>query len=157
PSLDAQGALPSLAPLVDAVRPTVVGVTTKIKEPAESEDQLPGDLQPFFHGHPGQEEEHTALGSGVIIDPKGIVVTNNHVVEGTTSVKVKTSDEVEYAAKVLGTDPDTDVAVLQLEGVKKPLPAARLGDSDPLRVGDYVVAIGNPFDLDFTVTSGIIS
>lgn len=155
--------LPTLAPLVEAVRPTVVGVTTRTAAgpgdtPAEIEEfwrRFFGDLPSPFHGGPGLPR--TGVGSGVIIDPKGIVLTNNHVVEGAEEVRVRTADEKEYLAEVLGRDPETDVAVLQLKDVKGALPAARLGASDPLRVGDFVVAIGSPFGLDLTVTAGIIS
>ncbi len=151
-----QGQRPSLAPLVDQVRPTVVGVTTR------TEVAMPDDLQrlwrQFFGGTPAPgPQEETGIGSGVIIDPKGLVLTNNHVVADAKEVRVKTADGVEHRAAVKGTDPPTDLAVIQLLDVKERLPAARLGNSDALRVGDYVIAIGNPFGLDLTVTSGIIS
>ncbi|WP_373047786.1 Do family serine endopeptidase [Vulgatibacter sp.] len=163
PAGELNGALPTLAPLVEAVRPTVVGVTTRATlDPEEAPPELRefwrrffGNEAPPFEG--GPQGPQTGVGSGVIIDPQGIVLTNNHVVEGAEEVLVKTADEKEYTAEVLGTDPETDIAVLRLKEVKGKLPAARLGSSDPLRVGDFVVAIGSPFGLELTVTSGIIS
>ncbi len=163
---------PSLAPLVEAVRPTVVGVTTRTTRQQVSE-LPPGGMEDFwerFFGGPppfGVPEEPfggsprggepMGVGSGVIIDPQGLVVTNNHVLEDADKVLVSTFDCKEYTAEVVGRDADTDLAVLRLKGVKGKLPAAKLGVSDSLRVGDYVLAIGDPFGLEFTVTSGIIS
>jgi len=158
---------PTLAPLVERVRPTVVGVTSRIVA-SETTDQaeVPPELRDFwkrffggepppFHG--GPEGPATGIGSGVIIDAKGVVLTNNHVVEGATEVTVRTADEKEHKARVVGTDPDTDIAVLQFDDVPPNLEVATLGSSDAVRVGDFVVAIGNPFGLELTVTSGIIS
>jgi len=132
---------PSLAPLVQQVRSTVVGVTTQRRS-------LP---LPF-----GRTPE-SGLGSGVIVDAAGLVVTNYHVVAQAQEVVVRTSDEREYVARVRGGDPATDLALLELQDVSKPLTPASLGNSDALRVGDYVVAIGNPFGLELTVTAGIVS
>lgn len=154
--------VPSLAPLVDRVRSTVVGVTTTSKSGG---GEVPPEIEEFwrrFFGKDapsleGPQGPRTGVGSGVIIDPSGIVLTNNHVVEGADEVRIKTADEVEHQAEVLGTDPETDVAVLRIKDVKGPLQAAVLGSSDSLKVGDFVVAIGNPFGLELTVTSGIIS
>lgn len=154
---------PSLAPLVENVRSTVVGVTTVSKSgggevPPEIEEfwrRFFGKEAPPFEG--GPQGPRTGVGSGVIIDPSGIVLTNNHVVEGADEVRIKTADEVEHQAEVLGTDPETDVAVLRIKNLKGTLQAATLGSSDNLKVGDFVVAIGNPFGLELTVTSGIIS
>src|SRR5206468_7384224 len=97
-----------------------------------------------------------ALGSGFIIDAAGHVVTNAHVVEDADSVRVKLADDREFDAKVKGRDPRLDLAVLELVGARD-LPAASLGSSEELRVGEYVVAIGNPFGLGNTVTMGIVS
>jgi serine protease Do len=155
-------ALPSLAPLVEAVRPTVVGVTTRV-EPSGRGAAADEFWRRFFEGEPGDPHGfgpgpgRRGVGSGVIIESRGIVLTNNHVVEGATGVRIRTADETEYDAEVIGADPDTDIAVLRLRDVRGPLPAAALGSSDSLRVGDPVVAIGNPFGLDLTVTQGIIS
>lgn len=145
---------PSLAPLVDHVRLSVVGVTT------HTQVEVPREMQELMRRFFGQNigpEEATGIGSGVIIDARGIVLTNNHVVEGADEVRVRTADSKDYRAVVKGSDRDTDLAVLHLRDVTSPLAAARLGNSDSLRVGDYVVAIGNPFGLSLTVTSGIIS
>jgi serine protease Do len=96
------------------------------------------------------------LGSGFIIDPSGYIVTNNHVIESATEIQVTTNDGTDYPAKLIGADPKTDLALLKIEA-KKPLPSVDLGDSDKSRVGDWVLAIGNPFGLGGTVTTGIIS
>src|SRR5262249_31397386 len=95
-------------------------------------------------------------GSGFVIRKDGVVLTNNHVVENAKEITVTLSDRREFNAKVMGRDPTTDLAVLKIDAAKG-LPAARLGDSDDLRVGDWVVAIGNPFGLSNTVTAGIVS
>src|SRR5207237_5804899 len=96
-------------------------------------------------------------GSGFIIRADGLVMTNNHVVAKTDSIRVKLEDGREFDAKVLGTDPLTDLALLKLKGDVKDLPVLALGDSDSLRVGDWVVAIGNPFGLASSVSAGIVS
>ena len=150
--------LPSLAPLVDSVKSVVVNVDVR----ARVENARGRGMDPFeqFFGMPGRRsapEVRQGSGSGFIIDPKGLVLTNNHVVDDAVDIKVKMDDGRTFEANVLGRDPLTDVALLQLEDVKDPLPAAKLGDSDALRVGDYVVAIGNPFGLASSVSSGIIS
>ena len=98
----------------------------------------------------------SGVGSGVIVDPSGIVLTNNHVVEGADSVVVELSDGREFEAVAIKTDPDSDLAVVMLEDVND-LPAATLGNSDELEIGDWVIAIGNPFELETTVSAGIIS
>jgi serine protease Do len=103
-----------------------------------------------------QERKSSALGSGFIIDEKGIVVTNNHVIQDAEDIIVRVNGDEEYKAKVVGADPLSDIAVLQLETKDKFTPVA-FGDSDKARIGDWVIAIGNPFGLGGTVTSGIIS
>ena len=103
-----------------------------------------------------QERKSSALGSGFIIDEKGIVVTNNHVIQDAEDIIVRVNGDEEYEAKVVGADPLSDIAVLQLETKDKFTPVA-FGDSDKARIGDWVIAIGNPFGLGGTVTSGIIS
>ncbi len=128
-------------------------------------DQLPLDEGPFgemfkrFFGdtprQPHQFKSHGA-GSGVIIDADGTILTNNHVVEGAQEITVTTSDKREFKARVIGRDPKTDLAVIRLEA-KGLFQAAKLGDSEALRVGDWVLAAGNPFGLTNTVTSGIVS
>jgi serine protease Do len=110
-----------------------------------------------FGGSPDMRER--SLGSGVIVDPKGYIVTNNHVVEKADKIRVNLMGDPEtvtYTATVVGTDPETDLAVIKIDA-KKPLPAARLGNSDSMNVGDWVLAIGSPFGLNETVTAGIVS
>jgi len=131
----------------------------------EQEEGSPFGNDPFFDffdqfrnpGGPMQEMPQTSLGSGVIIDKKGIVVTNNHVVEGATEILVNLSgDKIDLKAKVIGTDPRTDLAVLKIEG-KNNFPAVEWADSDAAEVGDWAIAIGSPFALGQSVTVGIIS
>ena len=102
-----------------------------------------------------RERKEQSLGSGVIVEPNGIIITNNHVIANADEIKVLLSDKREFKGKVLGTDPKTDIAVVKIEA--KDLPTIPLGDSDKIQVGEYVLAIGNPFGLNQTVTMGIIS
>jgi len=151
----------SFADLAAKQEPAVVNVSTT-KVIRSNMRQLPG-LPPgspfedffrdFFPRMP-QQETH-ALGSGFIISSDGYVVTNNHVVEGADEIIIKTSNGEEMKAKIIGTDPKLDLALLKIDSSN--LPRVRLGDSDSLRVGDWVVAIGNPFGLEQTVTAGIVS
>ena len=103
-----------------------------------------------------QERKASALGSGFIIDAKGIVITNNHVIKGAEDILIRANGDKEYNAKIIGADPLSDIAVLQIESKDKFTPV-KFGDSDKARIGDWVIAIGNPFGLGGTVTSGIIS
>ena len=110
-------------------------------------------LMPF-----GPEERiQQGEGSGFIIDADGLILTNNHVVENAVDIRVRLNDGREFDAKVLGRDPLTDLALLKLQGNVSDLPVARLGDSDDIRVGDWVVAIGNPFGLTSSVSAGMLS
>ncbi len=149
--------LPSLAPMIERVTPAVVNISSKTH--TRVRDPLLDD--PFFRrffGVPNmpQERVEQSLGSGVIVDAaKGYVLTNNHVVQGADDISVTLSDGRTLKAKLVGTDPDTDVAVIQIPAEN--LKAVNLADSTRLRVGDFVVAIGNPFGLNQTVTSGIVS
>ncbi|MHB8762828.1 MAG: DegQ family serine endoprotease [Deferrisomatales bacterium] len=113
----------------------------------------------FFGEPPGPPRDFRSksLGSGVLIDAEGFIVTNNHVVEGADEVLIRLSDEHEFTARVVGTDPKTDLALIKIDSGGAPLRPAVLGDSDAVRVGDWVVAIGNPFGYSHTVTAGIIS
>ncbi|MFA4839922.1 MAG: Do family serine endopeptidase [Candidatus Neomarinimicrobiota bacterium] len=149
--------------IADAVNPAVVTITTEkvIKNRGLSSD-FPGfdgnDLfWQFFGGIPESEARGTVLGSGVIVSAGGFILTNNHVVEQGEKIHVSLMDKSRYEAKVIGTDPRTDLAVIKIEA--KDLKPAILGDSDALRVGEWVVAIGSPFseNLDHTVTAGIVS
>lgn len=121
------------------------------------EKLMPPGAMPGFPGQPmPQEREAQSLGSGFIIDPEGYVVTNNHVIEGASEIHVILSNDTKLDAEVIGHDPKTDVALLKVKSDKK-LPYVKFGDSDKTRVGDWVIAIGNPFGLGGTVTAGIIS
>jgi serine protease Do len=120
----------------------------------------PGPEAPTLPDDRGGQDEvlrQQALGSGFIVDSQGRVVTNAHVIDDATTVKVKLADDREFRAKVIGKDDRLDIAVLELKGAPRNLPAAALGSSDALRVGEYAVAIGNPFGLGDTVTMGIVS
>jgi serine protease Do len=150
--------------LVTSVQPAVVNITVE-QGRGQSSEATPDDESPLeeffrqFHGHgamPTPEGKRVGAGSGFVIDDKGHVVTNAHVVDGAETVKVKLSDERELNAKVLGTDERLDVAVLQIVGATN-LPHVSLGSSAALKVGEPVVAIGNPFGLGGTVTTGIVS
>ncbi len=185
--------LPTLAPLVRHLLPSVVNISTTQNAPARGNaqprpdapemPQLPpgSPFEEFFRdffnrnrppGAPGQQGEaptpgrpgqgqpprrgSQSLGSGFIVDASGIVVTNNHVIDGADEINVILQDNTTIRARLLGTDPRTDIAVLKIE-TDKPLQAVPFGDSDVLNVGDWVVAIGNPFGLGGSVTAGIVS
>ena len=110
-----------------------------------------------FFGEMPKSYKARSLGSGFIIDPKGYVVTNNHVVEGADKIKIILVGGKEYQATVKGRDPKTDLALIQIVNPPADLPFLKLGDSDAIQVGDWVLAVGNPFGLGHTVTQGIIS
>jgi len=177
--------VPSLAPMLEKVMPSVVSVNvegsapTKTPRMGQQFQQFFGQNSPLcqdgspFQGSPvcqggqgdddsqptpeAQKQEFRALGSGVIIDAdKGYVVTNNHVVDNATKISVQLNDGRKFEAKVIGKDPRSDIAVIQLIDAKN-LTAIKIADSEQLRVGDYTVAIGNPYGLGETATSGIVS
>jgi serine protease Do len=169
----------SFAPLVKQVLPAVVNISVTEKAGAERlSDQLPEEFRnspfneflrrffdrrgggpfapgPFSEG-PGNGAKRIALGTGFVIDPSGYVVTNNHVVGEAAKVTVVLQDGTNYPARIVGRDPRTDLAVLKIKA-EKPLPSVAFGDSSAAQVGDWVVAVGNPFGLGGTVTTGIIS
>jgi len=156
---------PDVAALVAKVKPSVVNITTVHEmRGVRGGGNFPFgfDMSPFGMGPQGnprggdQVFKQQALGSGFLIDTKGHVVTNAHVIDDADEVKVKLADEREFSAKVIGRDKQLDLAVLELSGASDLSPAA-LGSSDALRVGEYVVAMGNPFGLGHTVTMGIVS
>ncbi len=173
---------PSFAPIVQEVMPAVVNVSAvqRVSKAAVDEEGTPaggvqdrvalGGVPPSVveellrrfldgrrhKGEPNPKVASVALGSGFIIDPSGYVVTDDHVVENAEAVSVVVQDATEYSARIVGRDPLTDIALLKIDGAH-PLPNVRWGDSDGARVGDWVLAIGSPFGLDNTVSSGIIS
>ncbi|MDE2016963.1 MAG: trypsin-like peptidase domain-containing protein, partial [Hyphomicrobiales bacterium] len=160
----APGAPTTFADLAARVAPSVVNISAT--------QTLPGDagaagnfddmLKQFFKDHgggsppPSFSRKSTSLGSGFIIDEKGIVVTNNHVIAKANDIEVIFADGHKLKATLVGTDPKVDVAVLKIVP-DRPLKAVHFGDSDKLRVGDWVMAVGNPFGLGGTVTAGIVS
>ncbi|WP_373817796.1 DegQ family serine endoprotease [Glaesserella sp.] len=154
--------LPSLAPMIEKVRPAVVSIFVEGKTASAQTDRaIPEEFEFFFgpnaFGDRGGPRQFRGEGSGVIIDAnKGYVVTNNHVIDSAEKITVKLDDGREFIAKLIGSDPMSDVALLQLENPKD-LTEIKFADSDKLRVGDFTVAIGNPFGLGQTVTSGIVS
>src|SRR5512135_1646281 len=157
--------LPDFATLAKRVGPSVVNVsTTQIRKttqgspfPFDSDDPMSQFWQRFFGGRvPGGQQRLNGVGSGFIIDPNGTILTNYHVVDGAQKISVTLSDGKTYDAKVIGKDQKTDIAVIKIDAGQN-LPAVTLGDSDRLEVGEWVMAIGNPFGLDHTVTSGIVS
>src|SRR2546426_1103798 len=165
PTLDPRALLHALeeafTTVADRVTPAVVNVSTVPRK--QSAEETPERFREFF----GEEfyerffrrrprEDTRASGSGVTVDPRGYILTNNHVIENAQDITVRLSDGRKFTAKLVGRDPKTDLAVLKVEA-PSPLPAAELGDSDHLRVGQWAIAIGNPFGLDRTVTVGIIS
>ena len=147
----------SLAALVEVLEPAVINVyTTQSVQPTRGRSERGRQLFEKFFGVPQGRMKRHALGSGVIISDDGYALTNHHVVAHASRIRVRLADGRELEAEVKGSDPKTDVALLQLEA-DGDLPYAHLGQSDPLQVGDHVIAIGNPFGLGHTVTSGIIS
>ena len=149
----------SFAQVVEAVGPAVVNINTFTRGSGRTPvEEFFGDeiFRRFFGDVPEREQQQRSLGSGVIVDPSGVTLTNAHVVERATDIEVVTSDGKKHKAKVVGVDRRTDLAVLRLQG-GGPYRAAALGDSDRMRVGDWVLAIGSPFGLQQTVTAGIIS
>ena len=154
---------PAFIRLAESVTPAVVNIRTQsLPRGRRNPRSSPLPLDPFFReffeqapeGGPGAE--HTSLGSGVIIDKRGFVLTNNHVIKEADAILVRLANRKEYPARVIGQDPRTDVAVIRVE-TDQDLPEARLGDSDGLHVGEWAVAIGNPFGLNHTLTVGVVS
>jgi len=154
--LDARGQ-PTLAPMLAQVTPAVVNISVLTRAPVEENPLFQDPLfRRFFNipDRPAREEQST--GSGVIVDrARGYVVTNNHVIDNAQQIVVTLKDRRTFKAQLVGTDPGTDVAVLKIEALG--LVELKFGDSDSMNVGDFVVAIGNPFGIGQTVTSGIVS
>ncbi|ACM19555.1 periplasmic trypsin-like serine protease lipoprotein DegP [Geotalea daltonii FRC-32] len=158
----------SFADIAEKVKPAVVNISTTstVKVPANPLEQFlgPNDDSPlseFFKrnfGENGEREmKQQSLGSGSIINKDGLILTTNHVVDNAEEIKVKLSDGREFKAKVIGRDAKTDLALIKIASPFENLPVLSLGDSDRMRVGDWVIAVGNPFGLEETVTHGIIS
>jgi len=157
-----QMVLPNFSALAKQVQPGVVNIRT-VKTTKEGGPVFRhffgnpfGNRDPFGEGGPGREFKQRSLGSGFILDREGFIVTNNHVVEGADQIKVRLPDEREFDAKVIGRDPKTDLALIQIDGAKD-LSALKMGDSEKLEVGSWVLAVGSPFGLEQTVTAGIVS
>lgn len=152
--------------VAERVSPAVVNVRVVQKSRGESRRQMEERFKDFFGEEfferffrrrgPGGPPEARSLGSGVIVDKLGYILTNNHVIEKADQIEVRLSDKRKFSATVVGRDPKTDLAVIKIEAAAD-LPAAKLGDSDKVRIGQWAIAIGNPFGLDRTVTMGIIS
>lgn len=160
PAAVAGESLPSLAPMLEKVLPAVVSVRVEGTQ-VQRQPQLPEQFKFFFGPNMPTPKESTrpfeGLGSGVIIDAaKGYILTNNHVINNADKISVQLNDGREYDAKLIGRDEQSDIALLQVSDVKN-LTAVKIADSDKLRVGDFAVAVGNPFGLGQTATSGIIS
>ena len=160
---DARG-LPDFVSLAKKLRPVVVNISTTqaieaergARAPFQQGDPLGEFWRRFFGTPPRGQFRQQSLGSGFIIDRDGSILTNNHVVDNAQKIVVKLADQREFEAKVIGRDAKTDIAVIKIDA-RGELPVAPLGDSDQLEVGEWVMAIGNPFGLDNTVTSGIVS
>ncbi len=155
------GAVPdSFAPLVKKASPSVVYISTKKIvhrfSPFGQNDPLRDFFEKFYGNRIPREIPQTALGTGFIIDKDGYILTNNHVVDSADEIKVTLDNNSTFEAKIIGRDPETDVALIKIDGAKNLKPLA-LGDSDKIEVGDWVVAIGDPYGLSKTVTAGIVS
>ncbi len=135
----------------------VVHIMTKVVKQSNTYDDFFGALLGQLYGYPGQSRSNTmvAYGSGVVLTPDGYIVTNNHVVEGADEVEVTFNNKVKKTASIIGTDPTTDLALIKVEATD--LPFLTFGDSDNVRIGEWVLAVGNPFNLTSTVTAGIVS
>ena len=168
----ARADLPDFTSLVEAASPAVVNISTRQKIPEgrgpaamgmPDLDGLPPGIREFFErsmpqmprSPRGKQEQAQSLGSGFIISPDGYILTNNHVVADADEIIVRLSDRSDHTAKLIGADPRTDVALLKIDA--KNLPTLKLGNSDQLKVGEWVLAIGSPFGFDHSVTAGIVS
>jgi len=156
----ARGAPESFADLAEKLLPAVVNIATTQTVDTQRSEEFEEFFKEFFERRgappPQERRKNNSLGSGFIIDPSGYIVTNNHVIAEADEISVRLADDTTYEAKVIGRDEKTDLALLKVEA-KRPLPSVPWGDSDKTRIGDWVVAIGNPFGLGGTVTAGIVS
>ncbi len=133
----------------------VVHIKTKIIARTNSYDDFFGQFKQYFHQYPQPRNSYVAFGSGVIISSDGYIVTNNHVIDGADEISITFNDEQETKAEVIGVDPSTDLALIKVN--KEDLPFIIFGNSDDVKIGEWVLAVGNPFDLNSTVTAGIVS
>ena len=131
-----------------------IDAVVHVKNTSSSSSNLPSFYRYFYDED--ELPERIGTGSGVIVSPDGYIITNNHVIEDSNEIEITTNDNKSYQAKIIGTDPDTDIAVLKINSNKK-LPYVFFGDSDETQIGEWVLAVGNPFNLNSTVTAGIIS
>jgi len=154
--LPVRDGMPTLAPMLEKVMPAVVNIAVLQRSPEEQNPLLRDPFFRRFFGIPGQSQPQISAGSGVIVDAKaGYVVTNAHVVAEAREIAVTLKDNRRLPAKLVGLDPGTDIALLRID--PRNLAEAKWGDSDALKVGDFVLAIGNPFGIGQTATSGIVS
>jgi len=158
-------ALPSFSQLIKQIAPAVVNISTEMvvgpgtgneDEPTAGDEGFREFFEKFFGGRPDRAMKRRALGSGFLIDPSGLILTNAHVVQKASTITVVLADKREFTAKVIGTDTKTDLALIRITSQDR-FPALALGDSDKMEVGDWVIAVGNPFGLSSTITHGIIS
>src|SRR5215510_14674911 len=156
PPVTLDGKVPSLAPVLEQVTPAVVNIAVLSRSPDQDNPMLQDPFFRRFFGLPEKSRPQISAGSGVIVDAqRGYVLTNHHVIKDAQQIAVTLTDGRRLEAKLLGSDAGTDVALVTIRADN--LKALALGDSDSLRVGDYVIAIGNPFGLGQTVTTGIVS
>lgn len=169
--LATQPVTPAFAEISKALKPAVVNISSKQEEPPQQQQRpAPGGrpqfgeendpfqefFERFFGGRGGRKRQRPSLGSGFIVNSTGYIVTNNHVIEGAAEIKVTLSTQEEFDATLVGRDPKTDLALIKVNS-PKPLPTVPFGSSEGLEVGEWVLAIGNPFGLGHTVTAGIVS
>ena len=160
--------LPGFSALAREVTPTVVNIRTtrtmtgsdmgrRFEPPPGYDEWFDEFFKKFFNNRPGQDLQQRSLGSGFIISADGYVLTNNHVISGADEIFVSLADKEEFKAKLVGTDDKTDIALIKIESDKKDFPVAALGDSEALEIGEWVIALGNPFGFGHTLTQGIVS
>ena len=155
-ALPSRDGLPTLAPVIAQVTPAVVNIAVLQRSPQEQNPLLRDPFFRRFFGLPDRPQQQVSAGSGVIVDARnGFVITNHHVIKDAREVAVTLKDNRRFPAKLIGLDAGTDIALLKIDAQN--LAEARFGDSDALQVGDFVIAIGNPFGIGQTVTSGIVS
>lgn len=156
------GGAPDFVQLADRVVPSVVSVfSAEVEDPSDMR-QMPRDPFHFFFGPQQPEEDQQPMvrrsaGSGFFISPEGEILTNNHVIEGADKIQIQLSDDSQYDAEVVGRDPATDVALLKVVDPDREFPYLGLGDAENLKVGEWVMAVGNPLNMDHTVTVGVVS